>query len=109
MTTKKTNNAKNRVKSSVNKKPTQVIKQSENIEKCPQKSSENACVEQNYAEEMTKTYQMNENLGAKVVILDTKDIVKDTILRLRNRFAYRSVISADEFKSALNEIENAIK
>ena len=109
MTTNKNKTLKNGSKSSVTKKPTQVINKNENIEICPQKSPQNVCVEQNCAEEIAKTYKMAENSGAEVVVWDTKDIVKDTILRLRNRFASRTIISAEEFKSALAEIENAIK
>lgn len=109
MTTSKNKTLKNGSKLSENKNAKQVINKNKNIEICPQKSPQNACVEQNCAEEMAKTYKMAENSGAKVVVWDTKDIVEDRILALRNRYASRTVISAEEFKSALAEIENAIK
>lgn len=117
MTTNKNKTAKNGSKLSVNKNAKQVIKKNENIEICPQKSPQNACVEQNCAEEMEKTRKMAENLFAEIakdkkieqVAWDTKDIVKDRILALRNRYASRTILSAEEFKSALAEIENAIK
>ena len=113
MSTIKNKTTKNGSKLNENKNAKQVIKKNENIEICPQKSLQTACVEQKCAEEMAKTRITAENLFAdkkiEQVAWDTKDIVKDKILALRNKYASRSIISAEEFKSALAEIENAIK
>lgn len=108
-TTKKNKTLKKTPNLNENKNAKQVISKNENIEICPQKSPQNACVDQKCEGEMAKTYKMAENSGAEMVIWDTKDIVEDKILALRNRYASRTVISAEEFKSALAEIENAIK
>lgn len=97
-TTNKNKTLKKALNLNKNKNTKQVITKTENIEKCPQKSSENVVIDNVATEKEWKSIEW-----------DVKDTIKDTILRLRNRFAYRSVISADEFKSALNEIENAIK
>lgn len=117
MSTIKNKTTKNGPKLNENKNAKQVINKNENIEICPQKSPQNACVDQKCEGEMAKTYKMAENLFAEIakdkkieqIAWDTKDIVKDRILALRNRYASRTIISAEEFKSALAEIENAIK
>lgn len=117
MTTNKNKTLKKGSKLSENKNAKQVINKNENIEKCPQKSPQNACVEQNCVGKMEKEQRFAEKLITELaknekfekVEWDTKDIVKDKILFLRNRYASRTVISAEEFKSALAEIENAIK
>lgn len=117
MTTKKTATAKKGAKSSVSKNPTQIIRQTINAQKCPQKSSENNDLDTLYTQELLKTQEMAEKLEQEVkaskemeaIEWNIKDTIKDTILRLRYRYASRTFLSAEEFKNALTEIENAIK
>jgi len=117
MTAKKTATAKKGAKSSVSKKPTQVIKQSTNAQKCPQKSSENNDLDTLYTQELLKTQEMAKKLEQEVkaskemeaIEWDIKDIVKSKILEIRYRYASRTFLSAEEFKNCLAEIENAIK
>ena len=109
MSTIKNKTTKNGSKLNENKNAKQVIKKNENIEICPQKSPLNANNEQFCTEEMIERLEKEEKSTIPTIIWGVEDRVKDTILRLRNKYASRSIISAEEFKSALAEIENAIK
>ena len=109
MSTIKNKTTKNGSKLNENKNAKQVIKKNENIEICPQKSPLNTNNEQFCTEEMIERLEKEEKFTIPVIIWGVEDRVKDTILRLRNKYASRTIISAEEFKSALAEIENAIK
>ena len=109
MSTIKNKTTKSGSKLNENKNAKQVIKKNENIEICPQKSPQTANNEQFCTEEMIERLEKEEKSTIPTIVWGVEDRVKDTILRLRNKYASRSIISAEEFKSALAEIENAIK
>lgn len=109
MSTIKNKTTKNGSKLNENKNAKQVINKNENIEICPQKSPLNTNNEQFCTEEMIERLEKEEKSTIPAIIWGVEDRVKDTILRLRNKYASRTIISAEEFKSALAEIENAIK
>jgi len=109
MSTIKNTTTKKGSKLNENKNAKQVIKKNENIGICPQKSPLIANEEQFCTKEMIERLEKEEKSTIPTIVWGVEDRVKDTILRLRNKYASRTIISAEEFKSALAEIENAIK
>ena len=109
MSTIKNKTTKSGSKLNENKNAKQVINKNENIEICPQKSPLIVNKEQFCTEEMIERLEKEEKSTIPTIVWGVRDRVKDKILRLRNKYASRTIISAEEFKSALAEIENAIK